>query len=75
MRTISIYCDKCGAELVQRKDDNEESLRVRLSEYHNNTRPVIEDYEAMDLVRNVDASQSVEAVYDDVRTILEGLCK
>ena len=37
-------CDKCGSELIQRKDDNLESLKVRLSEYHKNTQPVIEYY-------------------------------
>ena len=35
-------CDRCGGELTQRKDDNEESLKVRLDEYSNNTEPVIE---------------------------------
>ncbi|MBR3005316.1 MAG: adenylate kinase, partial [Erysipelotrichaceae bacterium] len=38
-------CDKCGAELITRKDDNLESLTVRLQEYHKNTQPVIEYYE------------------------------
>ena len=35
-------CNKCGGELTQRKDDNLESLTVRLQEYHKNTQPVIE---------------------------------
>ena len=67
-------CDKCGADLIQRKDDNLESLKVRLSEYHKNTQPVIEYYEAMDLVKQVDASRAIEEVFADVKSILEGLC-
>jgi len=67
-------CDKCGAELIQRKDDNLESLTVRLEEYHKNTQPVIEYYEKAGVVRHVDASKSVNEVFDEVKTVLEGLC-
>ena len=67
-------CDKCGADLIQRKDDNLESLEVRLSEYHKNTQPVIEYYDKFGIVKNVDASKAIAEVFDDVKTILEGLC-
>ena len=66
-------CDKCGGTLIQRKDDNPDSLKVRLQEYHKNTQPVIEYYEEMDIVRHVDASKAKDEVYDDVKDILEGL--
>ena len=66
-------CDKCGGTLIQRKDDNPDSLKVRLEEYHKNTQPVIEYYEEMDIVRHVDASKAKDEVYDDVKDILEGL--
>ncbi|MBO4919580.1 MAG: adenylate kinase [Erysipelotrichaceae bacterium] len=66
-------CDKCGGSLIQRKDDNPDSLKVRLQEYHKNTQPVIEYYEEMGIVRHVDASKSKDEVYDDVKAILEGL--
>ena len=68
-------CDKCGAELIQRKDDNLESLEVRLSEYHKNTQPVIEYYEKAGIVRHVDASKSVDEVFADIKAALEGLCE
>ena len=67
-------CDKCGSELIQRKDDNLESLEVRLSEYHKNTQPVIEYYEAKDLVKHTDASKGVDQVFEEIRSFLEGLC-
>ena len=67
-------CDKCGAELITRKDDNLESLTVRLQEYHKNTQPVIEYYEKAGLVANVDAKQGVGEVFGDIRKLLEGLC-
>ena len=67
-------CDRCGESLIQRKDDNLESLQVRLSEYHKNTQPVIEYYQELGIVKDVDASQDKEDVYSDIRDILEGLC-
>ena len=67
-------CDKCGAELIQRKDDNLESLETRLSEYHKNTQPLIEYYEEMGLVNNTDASKGVDVVFEEIRSFLEGLC-
>ncbi|MBQ6217538.1 MAG: adenylate kinase [Erysipelotrichaceae bacterium] len=67
-------CDKCGAELIQRKDDNLESLTVRLEEYHKNTQPVIEYYEAADIVSHINAKQGVNEVYEDIKAALEGLC-
>ena len=67
-------CDKCGSELTQRKDDNLDSLKVRLSEYHKNTQPVIEYYEEKGLVKQTDASKGVALVFEEIRSILEGLC-
>jgi adenylate kinase len=67
-------CDKCGAELIQRKDDNLESLSVRLEEYHKNTQPVIEYYEAAHIVSHIDAKQGVGEVFNDIKAALEGLC-
>lgn len=68
------FCDKCGAELIQRKDDNLESLSVRLEEYHKNTQPVIEYYEAAHIVSHIDAKQGVGEVFNDIKAALEGLC-
>lgn len=67
-------CDKCGDSLIQRKDDNLDSLNVRLSEYHKNTQPVIEYYEEFGIVRHIDASMSMDEVYNAIKQVLEGLC-
>lgn len=64
-------CDSCGAELVSRKDDNIDSLRVRLQEYENNTRPVINFYEGQDKVKYVDANRTPAEVWETVKTILD----
>ena len=66
-------CDECGGELYQRKDDTLESLSTRLEAYHSSTKPVIEYYEKMGLVNNIDASKGVNDVFEQIKSILESL--
>ena len=53
-------CDICGGELVQRPDDNEEALNVRLEAYHKSTKPLLEYYEKKGLLKVFDGSSSSE---------------
>ena len=64
-------CDVCGTPLIQREDDTEEKLMVRLSEHDRNTAPVIEYYESKGLVKEVDASKSILEVEAQVCEILD----
>ena len=50
-------CDKCGAALTIRKDDNPETVRDRLVVYHRETEPLIKFYEAKGLLRRIDGDQ------------------
>lgn len=50
-------CDKCGAALVIRKDDNPETVKDRLVVYHRETEPLIEFYEKKGLLRRIDGNQ------------------
>ena len=43
-------CDKCGGELIQRADDNPETIKSRLSIYHEQTEPIKEYYEKLGLL-------------------------
>ena len=63
-------CDICGGQLYQRADDTVESLKVRLNEYENNTRPVLDYYSKKGLVVNIDASLPIEEVWQQVRKAL-----
>jgi len=55
-------CDKCGDELVQRKDDNEEALRERLKIYHEETAKIFKSYDSV----KIDGSKSIEKVFKDI---------
>lgn len=63
-------CDKCGSELSQRKDDNEESLKTRLEEYAKNTEPVIAYYEEKGMVKRIDATAGIEEIWPVLKEAL-----
>ncbi|MBO7721552.1 MAG: adenylate kinase [Kiritimatiellae bacterium] len=50
-------CDKCGGELVIRKDDNPETVKDRLAVYHRETEPLVAYYEEKGLLRKIDGDQ------------------
>jgi len=46
-------CDKCSGVLIQRKDDNEETIKDRLQTYKNQSEPLIEYFKEKEIVRDV----------------------
>lgn len=64
-------CDKCGSELVLRDDDKEETVKNRLSVYHEQTQPLIDFYTKRKVLKTVDGTKSTEEVFDSIVKILE----
>ena len=64
-------CDACGGELIQRTDDQEDTVRRRLAVYDRDTRPVVEHYRRRGLVRTIAAEGSVDAVAEAVLAATE----
>jgi len=63
-------CDKCGAALVQREDDKEETIRKRLDNYNKSTAPLLDYYRGTGKIRTVMASGEIGAIYDSIVKIL-----
>ena len=59
-------CDKCGSELVQRKDDNVETVKARLKSYMEQTEPVVEYYKNTGKLYTAVVSQSINKLGKDV---------
>lgn len=60
-------CDKCGAKLVQRKDDSSrESINKRLEIYDTQTAPLVEYYTKKGVVRTEEVSVKVNHLGNDV---------
>lgn len=63
-------CPKCGGEMYQRSDDNEQTVRNRLEVYERSTSPLIDYYRGSDLLVTVDGDRDVELVYNDIKQLL-----
>ncbi|MBN2407958.1 MAG: adenylate kinase [Elusimicrobia bacterium] len=60
-------CRKCGGRLIQREDDTEETIRVRIKTYLEQTQPLIEYYREKGLLSEIDGSQDIDAVFADIK--------
>jgi adenylate kinase len=63
-------CDQDGSRLIQRDDDRPETVRKRLSVYHDQTEPLIEWYEDKGLLHRFDGTRSPDEVHDRIRATL-----
>lgn len=63
-------CDKCGGELITRKDDTLEALTNRLDAYYSSTKPVMDYYKNSGLIHNIDGSRNAEIVFAEIEAIL-----
>ncbi len=56
-------CTDAGGELIQRADDNEDTISHRLDVYRQQTEPLVEYYERAGLLRKVAGEGDMDAVY------------
>ena len=63
-------CDRCGAALVQRPDDSEETVRTRLGVYQSETAPVTAFYDGRGRLRRVSGAGAVAAVTSRILEVL-----
>lgn len=66
-------CDKCGGELYQRADDNEETVANRLEVNMKQTQPLLDFYRTKGYLRNINGQQEIEQVFADICELLGGL--
>jgi adenylate kinase len=60
------------AQLVQRADDNSETVRKRLATYEAQTRPLLDYYASKNVLRVVDGNRDPQTIYQDVEQIVKG---
>lgn len=63
-------CDLCGGPLYQRKDDNEEALKVRLEHYVSETKPLLDYYDKLGLLESFNSLVGKEVLFDEVTSFL-----
>ena len=63
-------CDRCGEALILRDDDKAETVKTRLSVYHDQTQPLIEYYGGKGCLKDVDGTVDMEEVFAAICRIL-----
>ncbi|HFE38685.1 MAG TPA: adenylate kinase [Gammaproteobacteria bacterium] len=64
-------CDKCGGKLTHREDDNEETIRKRMTVFVEQTSPLVSYYEAQNKLHKFEGTQSIENVQAAICEILD----
>jgi adenylate kinase len=67
---VDSVCDRCGAEVIARADDNEEAVRRRLDAFHKDTVPVAAYYKSKSILRDVDGVGPVDEVFERIEKSL-----
>lgn len=68
---VPTACAKCGGELVQRADDNEQVVRERLKVYERATRPLVDFYRDRPTFRVVNGAQAPGQVAHELDTVID----
>ena len=65
-------CDNCGStKFLRRKDDNAETVALRLKAYHAQTAPLLPYYDAEGILREVDGMADIDEVTRQINVILD----
>ena len=65
-------CDRCGTTLVQRKDDEPQTVQERLHVYHEQTEPLRDFYAAAGKLLVVDGQQGIQEIAEQTLALLKG---
>ncbi len=63
-------CDICGSEIIQRKDDNEETASNRIEVYNNETKPLVDYYERAGNIVHIDGTIGLDNVFNIISGII-----
>lgn len=66
-------CDRCGGEIIQRKDDNLETVHNRLAVYEQQTKPLLDYYQEKGNLYNLNGEHDAVVVFEEIKSILGGL--
>lgn len=68
---VAGVCDQCGSNLFVRPDDGEAEVKNRLNVYEKQTAPIVNYYNTLGVLKQVDGNRQVEVVVDDLVRIVE----
>lgn len=65
-------CDRCGSKLVKRQDDNSETFGVRYDTYLEKTQPLLDYYEAKNVLYHVESGTNKDETFKNISSLLKG---
>jgi adenylate kinase len=68
-------CDKDGGTLIQRQDDNEETVRNRLEVNMKQAKPLLDFYGEKGYLKNINGDQDIDKVFEDIDQLIGGVAK
>lgn len=68
-------CDETGEALIQRPDDNEETVRKRMDVYLENTLPIVQYYENQGILRKMDGGKESEELQTELIELFDEQAK
>ena len=66
----SDMCEKCGAKLIRREDDEPETVKKRLEIYHRRTAPLIEYYRRQCVLKEIDGDKQIDEIFSELKETL-----
>ncbi len=66
-KNLSEKCPECGGLLQFREDDNYETVKIRIKNYIRETKPLIEYYLNKKILKKIDGSRSIEAIFEEIK--------
>ena len=64
-------CEKCGGKIVKREDDNEETIKVRIENYMNQTKPLITYYKSKCILREIDGTGDIDKIFKAITDVIQ----
>lgn len=68
---IDNKCDKCGSNIIQRIDDNSETILKRINAYNDFTSPLIEYYKNLNILKTVEGATEIEEVFKGISDFIQ----
>ncbi len=67
---IMDYCDICDTKLTQRKDDNEETARLRFETYEKETAPLYDFFKEIGILKEIKADKPISEIWENLKEIV-----
>jgi adenylate kinase len=70
LEDVPEQCAECSGDIIIREDDNEATIRKRIANYFENTKPLVDYYGGKDILIEIDGMKDVNAVFESIKAFV-----